>query len=273
MSWSRRSASTSSNDEGVLQAGVIQTLTGDTFRFWSDPAQRERMLRDILDARGRQARAQALQAVDDAVSRGKAVLGFQRAPLRSLSLVLPGQPDVAGEKYPSSDLHIGLPTLRRALGPGGAPDAVVETWIHESVHGRHFPWSARTHAEIAFPGYEEGLAEGITHLLSRLAGFVPGLPAYGRYTQTYEELAQVLGVTPEILYRSLYQLTNGSVMDGFVTEIDGIHMATGHPPLTLEQRGRLERTARRFFDIVYQDDPASARFRRAIRTGWRRALI
>src|SRR5687768_12438523 len=104
---------------------ALQRLAGDALRFWSDPTHRERMLRDILDARGQQARARALQAVDDAVTQGMAVLGFQRAPTRSLSLVVPSRPDTAGQKYSSCDLQISRTAMRRELGPGGAPDGLV----------------------------------------------------------------------------------------------------------------------------------------------------
>src|SRR5262249_34757051 len=152
-------ASISSNDDGVLQADVIETLTGDAFRFWSEPAHRGRMLRDILDARGRQARARSLHAVDDAVTQGMAAFGFPRAPIRSLSVVVPSGPAFSGQKYSTCDLQIAYPALRRELAPGGAPDAIVETWIHESVHGRHIPWGPNARAEIRFRGFEEGLAE------------------------------------------------------------------------------------------------------------------
>lgn len=229
-------------------------------------------MRDILDARGRQARARALQAVDDAVSQGMAAFGFPRAPIRSLSLVTPQLPSIAGLKYITCDMQLSRPAVLRELGPGGAPDTIAETWIHESVHGRRFPWGANASAEVAFPGFEEGLAEGITRLLSHQAGFVPGLPTYGRYVQTYQALADVLGISPDAIYRSLFRLANGSVMDGFVTEVNAIRAATGQPPLTAEQRGRLDRAARRLFDIAYEFDPASARLRNSIRRAWRRAF-
>lgn len=251
---------------------MLQALTGGALRFWSDPAHRERVLRDILDARGRQARARALQAVDDAVSQGMAAFGFPRAPIRSLAIVIPSAPGFAGRKYSTCDLQIAAPMMRREFGPGGAPDAIVETWVHESVHGRHFHWGTNSHTEGAFSGFEEGLAEGITRLVSRQARFVPGLPVYGRFVQTYEELAHVLGISPEAIYRRLYLLANGAVMDGFVAEIGAIRRATGMPPITPEQRGRLERTARRLFDLAYEQDPASARLRDPIRRAWRRAL-
>lgn len=256
----------------MLQEDVIQRLTGDAFHFWNDPARRERLLRGILEARGREARGRALQAVDDAVTEGMAALGFPRAPIRSISLVTPSRPGIAGQKYSTCDLQIAYPVLKRELDSGGSPDAIVETWIHESVHGRHVNWGPNLHAEAAFRGFEEGLAEGITRLASRLARFVPGLPTYGRYVQTYEELAYVLGVSPETIYRWLYRLPNGSVMDSFVSEIDALRAESGEPPLTIDQRGRLERTAQRLFDVGFQDDPSSARLRDLIRRVWRRGL-
>ena len=201
-----------------------------------------------------------------------AALGLPRAPIRSLTLVMPSRQAVAGRKYATCDLQIAFPTLSRELGPGGAPDAIVETWIHESVHGRHFPWGPNARGEVAFQGFEEGLAEGVTRLLSRQAGFVPGLPTYGRFVQTYERLAYVLAVSPETIYRRLYDLPNGSVMDGFTFEIDAIRVASGEPPMTPAQRGRLDRTARRMFVRAYVDDPASAQRQGSIRRAWRRAL-
>jgi hypothetical protein len=251
---------------------ALQRLTGEALRFWSDPTHRERMLRDILDARGTQARARALQAVDDAVTRGMAALGFQRAPIRSLSLVIPSHAGILGLKYATSDLQIGRPVLQRELGPGGAPDGVVETWIHESLHGRASPWGPGRRAEAAYPGFEEGLVEGITRSIARRANLRPGLQVYGRYVQTYEELARVIGVSPEVIYEALYRLPNGSVMDGFVSAIDAVRGAGGEPPLTPGQRGRLEATAKRLFDALLRRDTASASRRQPIRRAWRRAL-
>jgi hypothetical protein len=255
----------------VLQEGVIQSLTGDAFRFWSDPALRERMLRDILDARSRQERARALQAVDHAVVQGMAALGFPRAPVRSLMLVMPSRPHTAGQKFSTCDLQIGLPMMQRELGPGGAPDAIVETWIHESVHGRRFPWGPNAHAQIGFPGFEEGLAEGVARLISRRGSLRPGLHVYGRYVQAYEELAHVIGVNPETIYSRLYHRANGSVMDAFVSDIDTLQRADGAPPMTPDQRGRLDRTAKRLFDVAHEHESASARLRMTMRRAWRRA--
>src|SRR5687767_12690468 len=92
---------------------ALQRLTGDVLRFWSDPTHRERMLRDILDARGQHARVRALRAVDDAVTSGMAVLGFRRAPIRALSLVIPSHAGALGLKYATCDLQIGRLGLRR----------------------------------------------------------------------------------------------------------------------------------------------------------------
>ena len=251
---------------------ALQRLTGEAHRFWSDPAHRERLLRDILDIRGREARARALQAVDDGVTEGMAALGFPRAPIRSISLVTPSRPGIAGQKYSTCDLQIAYPVLKRELDSGGSPDAIVETWIHESVHGRHVNWGPNLHAEAAFRGFEEGLAEGITRLASRLARFVPGLPTYGRFVQAYEELAFVLRVSPETIYRRLYRLPNGSVMDAFISEIDAIRLGTGEPPLTTNQRARLEITARRLFARRHAEDTASSQWQASIRQAWRRAV-
>lgn len=247
-------------------------LTGDALHFWGAPASREHLLRDILSAPGPTARARALQVVDDAVTEGLAAFGFPRAPVRSLSLVMPRLQDELGTKYATCDLQIGQPAMRRELGPGGSPDGIVETWIHESTHGRHFPWGPSARAEGRFPGFEEGLAEGITRLISRQVGFVPGLQAYGRYVQTYEVLAQLIGVSPETIYRGLYPLPNGSVMDHFVSEIDALRTATGELPLTVVQRGRLERVARRLFARTSFREPSSARSQNSIWQAWRRAF-
>lgn len=251
---------------------ALQRLTGEALRFWSDSTHRERMLRDILDARCQQARAQALQAVDDAVTSGMAALGFRRAPIRSLSLVIPPQAGSLGLKYATCDLQIGRPALRHELGPGGAPDGVVETWIHESLHGRAFPWGPGRRAEAAYPGFEEGLVEGITRSIARQTNLRPGLPVYGRYVQTYEELAHVLGVRPDAIYEALYRLPNGSVMDGFVSAIDAVRRVQAEPPLTPGQHGKLEATAKRLFDASHRREAASASRRQPIRRAWRRAF-
>ena len=251
---------------------ALHRLTGDALHFWGSPAWRERLLRDIQLASGPTDRARALHVVDDAVTQGLAAFGFPRAPVRSLRLVIPRLQDELGTKYASCDLEIGLPAMRRELSPGGSPDGIVETWIHESVHGRHFPWGPGIRAEGRFPGYEEGLAEGITRLVSRQVGFVPGLQGYGRYVQTYEVLARVIGVTSEALYRGLYRLPNGSVMDGFVSTIDTVRGAAGAPTLLPAQRARLDGVAHRLFARAHFRDPSSARLHNSIRQAWRRAL-
>src|SRR4051794_13233690 len=104
------------------------------------------MLRAILAASDAVARTRALRTVDDAVTAGMAAFGFPRAPVRSLTVVIPHDLDELGAKYPTCDLLIGQPAMRRELGPGGTPDGVVETWIHESVHGRRSPWSVTARA-------------------------------------------------------------------------------------------------------------------------------
>lgn len=252
---------------------ALQQLTADALRFWGEPSVRADMLRAILAASDSAARTRALRAVDDAVTSGMAALGFPRAPVRLLSLVLPRFPGQMGIKLATCDLQIGLPSLRNALSPGGFPDEVVETWIHESVHGRLSPWSRDLSMERPFRGFEEGLAEGIARMVSHQAGLVPGLPTYGRYVQTYEVLADVIGATAETIYRRLYLLPYGSVMAGFAVEIDGLRVESGAPRLTREQRGRLERTACRLFDIANQQVPATGGARGTVRRAWRRALL
>jgi hypothetical protein len=230
------------------------------------------MLSAILAASDSALRTRALRAVDDAITSGMAALGFPRAPVRSLSLVLPRLPGQMGIKLATCDLQIGRPSLQNALGPGGFPDEVVETWVHESVHGRLFPWSRDLSRERLFRGFEEGLAEGIARLVSRQAGFIPGLPTYGRYVQTYEALADVIGVTVEAIYRRLYVLSYGSVMARFSAEIDALRVESGAPRLTAEQRGRLELAARQLFDARLAQQSAAPRHRTHARQTWRRAL-
>jgi hypothetical protein len=176
---------------------------GDSRTFWADADARRRSLQAIIEAhdRGDTSSLQSLlAAVDRYVVAGMAALSFGRPALTGLSLdSLPG---VAGVKEPSCHLRIGVQELEDALS--GQPDEAIVTWIHESVHGRHGPWTAVSPAARYHRGYEEGLAEAVAQLIARTSGLLVGTALYPHYVRSYEILADVLGTDTEQLYRHLW---------------------------------------------------------------------
>jgi hypothetical protein len=170
---------------------MVQGLAGDAQRFWTDSDVRRIALGEILQAHelgeGRMVQDR-LGAIDRNVVAGMAALGFRRPALAGLALdSLPG---AAGVKEPNCHLRIGIEALVDALGD--QPDEAIVTWMHESVHGRHGPWTAVSPAAWHHKGYEEGFAEGVAQFVARTAGLRVGIALYPHYVRSYEILAEVL---------------------------------------------------------------------------------
>jgi hypothetical protein len=181
--------------------------------------------------------------VDNLVVGGMRACGFPRPALTGLSLVtLPG---TAGVKLPSCHLRIGLEEFESALGSW--PDEVIVTWIHESVHGRHGPWTAVSSAAQHHRGYEEGLAEGIAQLVARIAGLTIDTPLYPHFVRSYEILATVLELKPEHLYRRLWHVRHARIEDQFDHLVNQMVAESRGRPLSPIARGKLRQAALALF--------------------------
>jgi hypothetical protein len=251
----------------------LQQLGEDALHFWGDSTVRERALRDILDAyasRDSPRLDAALLTVDNAVVAGMRALGFARAPIAAIrARQLFG---ALGQKSPSCNLDIDVVTLRRALAITGRPDSVIETWVHESAHGRRRPWNSAHHAERAnWNGYEEGLAEGLAKEVARLGALSPGEQAYVRYRRGYELLADALRIPREELYRRLWGYEVGAVRLAFTDAVDDLYHQSSTRRLSLQARRAVRELADEIFDTSkrHQFDRA---FDQRLRRAWRRRL-
>lgn len=246
---------------------ALRQLQDSARHFWGDPAQRSRMLREILSADiagDAQRLRSALVAVDGAVTDGMAALGCPRGMVRSVTLqALAGD---LGLKRRTCDLVIGRDGLASAVAR--YPDDAILTWVHESIHGRTGPWTLITTASITCPGYEEGLAEGLAQMIARSAALNVPLPAYAHYVRGYELLAEELGADVDALYRRLWRAGLDDLRDRFNAVVVAMERARGRH-LTVAERATVRQTADALFHESRQDDsPDDA----VIRVAWKAAL-
>ncbi len=68
------------------------------------------------------------------------------------------------------------------LAAGGGPERIFHTWVHEALHARR-PASPNRKTEYArWPGYEEGMVEGLARVATGLkAGMTVEAPSYEFY--------------------------------------------------------------------------------------------
>jgi hypothetical protein len=229
----------------------LYVLSGDALSFWGDPVERARMIGEIghvwgLTQRGRPRAGplapsrlrQVVASVDVAVDRGLAALHLPRRSVRPHVVAIRG---VYGEKFATCDLRISARHVIR-----DTPDEVAGTWVHESLHARA-PRATTWGATTSKRGYEEGMAEGLSLIIRRSAGWDEGINAYPGYIRAYEWLAASLGIPDEELYRRLWQLADIPAL--FVREIDRIvNEIRGHG-LTSVRRRRLREVADDLFDL------------------------
>jgi hypothetical protein len=161
-------------------------------------------------------------------------LAFDRAPINGIGVRRLAS---LGLKRPTCELELDILQFRRALTVTQQPDSIVETWIHESAHGRRNPWAVDYQREQAsWLGYEEGLAEGMTRVMIQRGGLSPGAQAYVRYYRAYELLADVLQVTPEEMYLLLWSHEPGTIRRAFTDVVSELYHRSRGRELSLRER-------------------------------------
>lgn len=191
----------------------LRALRGDPLDVWGDAGTRRAALEDVARAwqHGRDERLTAAVArVDAAVTAGLAALGMPRGPVAAIRLVRPLAP--FGLKHPGCSLDRSGTYMRLSFDLYHQPDAILRTWIHESIHARQ-PYTPDYLAElIPHRGFEEGLADGLAGwITSEQAGMEARDPSYAGYVRAYRALATVLRVTPAVLWRQLWVYPHGRV--------------------------------------------------------------
>jgi hypothetical protein len=222
----------------------LQRLTDDALLLWSDAAARQQVLLDLLAAWHRgdsPGVASAVGRIDRAVIAGLAALGLPRAPGVRVEAGAFGRRWV-GRVTPDNTLQIDLERIAQHLAQRGHPDRAFHTWIHESLHARRLP-SLNRHREYArWPGYEEGMVEGLTrHVTGSSAGIPVEHRSFDYYVEAYRVLAATGGFPMEQLWRALWLQAPGDVRTYFVTSADAARQDRGLPQMTRVQSAQLRR--------------------------------
>jgi len=187
--------------------------------------------------------------VDRAVVAGLRALGLPRGPIRRL--LVEGGPGPYGRKDPDCTLLLFGDRIRELLREPRGPDTTFRTWVHESLHGRH-PRLASYRREYAqWPGYEEGLAEGLARLVVRdRAGLDPIEASYHYYVIAYRAVARTIDTDVERLWRGLWQSPLGGVRASFANTVDELRRERTGRALMSRQRAKLGALADMHFQLA-----------------------
>jgi hypothetical protein len=230
-------------------APALRRLTGASLDLWGDANERHRAVAALVAAwdRGEPAGlAQAVDRIDGAVLAGLAAIGLGRQPASRIEVDSYGL-RFRGRVTPGGSLQIDIERVRQQLAAGGSADRVFHTWVHESVHARAPSTAGRAQEYRHWPGYEEGLAEGLARLLTNeCARMTVEDAAYDFFVRAYSTLAQVAGVEIERLLRAVWRCPPGSVRDHF-SETVAAAMIERDRTLPLPQAVQLMRVADRVF--------------------------
>ncbi|MBT9260268.1 MAG: hypothetical protein KM310_11055 [Clostridiales bacterium] len=84
-------------------------------------------------------------------------------------------------------------------------DEFIHTWVHESLHARGLASDLAILEYNQFPGYEEGVVDGLSRLvMKKLTKYERQEHPYDSYVAAMEGLAEALGMKPEELLRKLW---------------------------------------------------------------------
>ncbi len=178
--------------------------------------------------------------VDRAVEVALDVLRLRRGPVREVRVEAAGR-GWAGRKHPDCTIILDALVLRHSLRILDCPDAVLQTWVHESIHARQ-PYRVTAPSEHRdLRGYEEGLAEGLARLiLQAKAGVKIFGGGFEYYVVAYRGLAEALGVGVEQLWRELWRYPTGQVRAGFSDVVRRLYETRAGQQLTPVRRRRLQ---------------------------------
>ncbi|MBT9260159.1 MAG: hypothetical protein KM310_10495 [Clostridiales bacterium] len=209
-------------------------------RFWADRAYRGRLLADLyraLQSGDKAATRAAIQSIDNAVVYALERAGLPRGPVADVIVASPAEEPslqgAAGVKQPECRIMINSFRVKRAIEGLIDLDDVLRTWIHESIHARQ-PFSAGWSGGYGpYPGYEEGMVDGLARILvRRLTGFrVAYDHPYDNYVNAMTGFARALGMKPEDLMRRLWIQPIGLVraeLERVIEENIGYPLAHAH---------------------------------------------
>jgi hypothetical protein len=159
-----------------------------------------------------------------------------------------------------------------AILPGAVqPDSLLKTWIHESLHARlpYSPGYSREWREN--PGYEEGMVEGLTLVLTvDELGLQPMISTYRFYVAAYRSLATVLEIDIEQFWRAIWSVPAGDVRTMFMPIVGRILREQRSQQLESAQLARLAGFAARYFGT---DRMRESPDEHAMMSTWRRAIL
>jgi hypothetical protein len=240
-------------------APELRRLTGDALLLWADTAERTRELAAVVAAWDHGSAAtldEAVRRVDDAVVSGLAALGLPRGPGWSVQVDRFGRGWI-GHVADDGTIRFDVDWLRHYLAVGRS-DRPFCSWVHESLHARGpaVPVPPTRHVEYpAWPGYEEGLADGLARVATATkAGLPEEASAYDYFVEAYRALGRVADVDTERLWRALWRHPQGAVRTNFAPTLGHARRACSSAPLAPRQRSRLMAVADRVFAAGHQRD-------------------
>ena len=249
----------------------LQDLPAASRTIWTNVAERERIINELLDAEASDSpdrMGSALSQIDTAVTDALNLLGLPRGPVDGP--IATATSAYAGIKRPACTLEISTTVMRANLTIARGSDTTLRTWVHESIHGRR-PYADGHLAEYRpWSGYEEGLADGLARIIVRgRAGLDPSEPTYRHPVMVYETLAAAADIDYEHLLRTLSRQPAGRVRGALLDAIDAGRRARSLPVLTDAQRSMLATIADTQFATT---NSAREPSREVMLTLWRRGL-
>lgn len=244
-------------------------LSPDTFRLVQDARYRAHVTSELLRSDPSSSEsARARDAVDAAVVEILAAAGLPRGPVNG-PIVDNFNRGWFGRKVEDCRLLIDI-GIFDVLPEAERGDSLVKTWIHESLHARQ-PYSSgfnREWREVS--GYEEGMVEGLTQLLS-VEGLElqPTISTYRFYVAAYRSLGAVLEIDVEPLWRELWSRPAGDVRPMFLPTVSRILREQRQQQLGRAQLARVAGFAARYFRT---DRMRESPDERAMMSAWRRAI-
>ncbi|MGH2350067.1 MAG: hypothetical protein ACRDI2_21640 [Chloroflexota bacterium] len=231
-------------------APELRRLTGDALLIWGDARERREALAAIVaasDAADPVLQQATVRRIDSAVVEGLQALQLRRE-LGSEVQVGSFNRGWIGRVTPDGRILFDIDEMRHYVTVARQPDRIFHTWVHESHHAR-CPASLNRRSEyVNWPGYEEGMAEGLARVVTGTkAGMAVADLSYEYYVQAYRSLAVSAGFDVGGLWRALWLHPPGDVREHLVSIVDaGWRERTGET-LNPTQRSRLRAVADRVF--------------------------
>lgn len=251
-------------------APELRRLAGDALLLWADASERGQALNALVDAWSR-ADAAGLRAtaarIDAAVAAGLEALRLPRDPGVRVDVGSYNRRWI-GHVGADGTMAIDVDRVRRHLAAGGGPERIFHTWVHEALHARQPAAPTRSVEYASWPGYEEGMVEGLARVATgSKAAMAVEAPSYEFYVLAYRSLAVAADIDAERLWRLLWLQRPGDVRKGFATAVDALRAPNSTSPAS---RAHLTTVADRVFAADrYRDRPDAAVLARLWEAGLR----